>query len=284
MQIQPFFDKDTATVTYIVSDDATKACAIIDPVLDYDMAAGRTSTRSADTVLAYIQGNGLKVEWILETHIHADHLTGADYLKGKTGAKIGIGWKITEALAYWVPIFNTAHDTPLDGSQFDRHFKDGETFSIGKLAATALYTPGHTPVCMSYHIEGAVFVGDTIFMPYVGTSRTDFPGGSAATLYRSIRRILSLPDATRIFTCHDYPPEGSAPAWESTVGEQKKKNILINETVGEADYIRTREARDEGKPVPRLLLPSLQVNLRAGKLGAKEPNGRQYIKIPLNQF
>jgi glyoxylase-like metal-dependent hydrolase (beta-lactamase superfamily II) len=283
MEITSFFDKDTATVTYIVSDGATKACAIIDSVLDYDPQAGRTSTAAADQVIAYVKEQGLKVEWILETHIHADHLTAADYIKGKLGGKTAIGNKIINALKYWVPIFGTGRDTPQDGSQFDKLWKDGETFSIGNLKAQVFFTPGHTPVCACYRIENAVFVGDTIFMPYVGTARTDFPGGDAATLYRSIHKIFSLPDATRLFMCHDYPLEGNRPAWETTVGEEKKKNILINETVNEADYVKTRNARDHGKPVPRLLLPSLQVNLRAGKLGTPE-NGRLYIKIPLNLF
>jgi glyoxylase-like metal-dependent hydrolase (beta-lactamase superfamily II) len=282
MEIQPFFDKDTATITYVVSDAATKACVIIDSVLDYDPASGRTSTKSADRVMSYVKEHGLKVEWILETHIHADHLTAASYLKENLGGKIAISETIIEALKYWVPIFGTANDTPLDGTQFDKLWKDGETFSFGNLKAEVFFTPGHTPVCACYHIGDAVFVGDTIFMPTVGTARADFPGGNAQTLYRSIQKILSLPDATRLFMCHDYPQEGNTPAFETTVGVEKKKNIFINEKVSEADYVQKRRARDAGLGAPRLLLPSLQVNLRAGKLGNKEKNGKQYIKIPLN--
>lgn len=280
MQIQAFFDKDTATISYVVSDPATKSCAIIDSVLDFDPPSGKISTTSADKIVTYIKEQHLRVAWILETHIHADHLTAASYLKQKLGGKIGISETIVEALKYWVPFFNTAHDTPLDGSQFDKLFKDGESFYIGNIQVKTLQTPGHTPVCMCYIIGDAVFVGDTIFMPYVGTSRTDFPGGDAATLYRSIQKILALPDSTRIFTCHDYPPQGEPPAWESSVGEQKKKNKMINESVSEADYIEKRTARDQSLAVPRLLYPSLQVNLRAGKLGKPESNGKQYIKIP----
>jgi len=268
MQIKPFFDKDTATITYVVSDPATKACAIIDSVLDYDPASGRTATTSADQVIAYIREQGLKVEWILETHIHADHLTAADYLKSKLGGKTAIGERIVDVLKHWVPVFGTANDTPQDGSQFDKLWKDGERFSIGNLKAEVFFTPGHTPACACYHIEDALFVGDTIFMPYVGTARTDFPGGNAATLYRSIHKIFLLPDATRLFMCHDYPPEGNSPAWETTVGEQKKKNVLINESVSEAEYVKTRNARDHGKAPPKLLEPSLQRNLRAGKAGS----------------
>jgi glyoxylase-like metal-dependent hydrolase (beta-lactamase superfamily II) len=263
MDIRPFFDTNTATVSYVVSDG--KTCAIIDSVLDYDLATGRSSTAFADQIVAYVTAHGLKVEWILETHIHADHLTAADYLKGKLGGKTAIGNKITEALAYWVPKF-AINDTPLDGSQFDKLWKDGERFSIGTLKAEVLFTPGHTPVCLCYHIGDAVFVGDTIFMPNVGTARADFPGGDAATLYRSIKKILALPDATRLFMCHDYPPKGNTPSWETTVGEQKKKNIFVSDSVSEAEYVQKRRARDETLAAPRLLTPSLKANLRAGKI------------------
>jgi glyoxylase-like metal-dependent hydrolase (beta-lactamase superfamily II) len=266
MEIQPFFDKETATITYVVSDKATKTCAIIDPVLNYDPVAARTSTASADQVVAFIKERGLKVEWILETHLHADHVTAAQYLKKTLGGKIAIGEQIRAALAHWVPIFNIAQDTPLDGSQFDKLWKDGETFSIGGIKAEAMSTPGHTPVCMSYRMGDAVFVGDTIFMPTIGTARADFPGGDAQILYRSIRKILALPDSTRLFMCHDYPLGGNAPAWETTVGEQKKHNIFINENISEADYVQKRRVRDSGLGEPRLLQPSLRANLRAGIL------------------
>ncbi|HXH65109.1 MAG TPA: MBL fold metallo-hydrolase [Mariprofundaceae bacterium] len=282
IDIRAFFDQDTATVTYVVSDPASRRCAIIDPVLDYDSQAGVTATHSADEVAAYVEAAGLAVDWILETHIHADHLTAAAYLKERLGGNTGIGDRIVDVLAYWVPVFDTARDTPADGSQFDRLFADGERFAIGGLTVRVMHTPGHTPACVSYLIGDAVFVGDTLFMPYVGTSRTDFPDGDAATLYRSIHGILSLPDSTRIFTAHDYPPVGQAPAWESTVAGQKRDNIMIRDGISEAQYVERRRARDATLAVPRLILPSLQVNLRAGGLGQPNENGTQYIRIPLN--
>lgn len=284
MRIDHFFDAETATFTYVVSDPATKACAIIDPVLDYDMFAGRVSTISADKLIAHVQKQGLRVEWILETHAHADHLTGAHYLREKLGGKIAIGEHIKEVLRYWVPLLGTAHDTQLDGSQFDHLFHDNETFRIGGIDVRVMFTPGHTPACVSYVMGDAVFVGDTIFMPYVGTARTDFPGGSAEELYRSIQKLLSLPDHTRIFTCHDYPPEGKAESPVCTVADQKAKNSMVHDGVSEAEYVAARNAKDVGKAVPKLLLPSLQVNLRAGDLGKAEANGIHYIKIPLNQL
>lgn len=284
MQIQHFFDTDTATFTYVVSDPATQKCAIIDSVLDYDMHAGKTSTVSADKVISYVKEAGLSLEWILETHAHADHLTGSHYLREKLGGKIGIGEHIKEVLKFWVPLFNTAHDTSLDGSQFDHLFKDGEIFSIGSTEVKVLHTPGHTPACVTYLMGDTAFVGDTIFMPYVGTARTDFPGGSAATLYRSIQKLLSLPGSTRIFTCHDYPPQGQSEGCVSTVAEQKAKNTMVHDGVSEAEYVTARHAKDKGKAVPFLLLPSIQVNLRAGELGKAENNGVQYIKIPLNKI
>jgi glyoxylase-like metal-dependent hydrolase (beta-lactamase superfamily II) len=281
MQIQPFFDKTTATVTYIVSDPATQRCAIIDPVLDYDPQAGTTATTSADRLIDTIKKSGLTVEWLLETHIHADHLTAAHYLKEKLGGKTGISDGIIDVLKYWVPIFDTADDTPLDGSQFDHLFADGETFRLGSLDVKVMHTPGHTPACACYIIEDAVFVGDTVFMPYGGTARADFPGGDAATLYRSIQKIFALPGETRMFICHDYPPEGQEASWETTVGEQKAKNKMINDGVSEASYIDARKTRDSKLPVPRLLYPSIQVNCRAGDLGETQENGMQDIKIPV---
>lgn len=275
MQIKPFYDKDTATITYIIACEATKRCAVLDSVLDYDPQSGRTATKSADVVIDYVQEKGLSVEWILETHIHADHLTAASYLKEKLGGITAIGGKIVDVLKYWVPVFGTERDTPMDGSQFDKLWKDGETFTIGNLKAEVWFTPGHTPACAVYHIEDAVFTGDTIFAPTLGTARADFPGGDAATLYRSIQKILSLPDDTRLFMCHDYPKEGEAPRFETTVGEEKKNNVFIHTGVSEADYVAKRKARDATLAVPRLLLPSIQVNLRAGKLSP-------FIKIPLN--
>lgn len=284
MRVQAFFDYNTATVSYIVIDPETNQCAILDSVMDYDPFSGRITSTSADQLIAYIKENKLSVQWILETHIHADHLTAASYLKEKLGGKIGISNKITEVLAYWVPLFNTQQDTPLDASQFDYLFNDGETFHVGKLAVKVIHTPGHTPACVSYQMEDAIFVGDALFMPYVGTARTDFPGGSPEQLYQSLQKILTLPDNTRIFTCHDYPPQGEAPKWESTVAEEKQKNVMVNAGIDERTFIANRKQRDTNKPVPKLLIPSLQYNLRAGSLGNAEKNRIHYIKIPINQF
>jgi len=284
MQIESFFDSNTSTVTYVVSDPETQHCAIIDSVHDFDLYSGRFSSQSADRVIDYIKKMNLQVEWILDTHIHADHLTAASYLKDKLGGKIGIGENIKKVLSYWIPIFNTGSDTPSDGSQFDVLFSDGTQFKIGNLNVKVIHTPGHTPDSVSYYINDTVFVGDTIFMPYVGTARADFPGGSAETLYHSIQKILALPDQTRIYTCHDYPPAGQEPAWESTVAEQKKINSMINDSVTEKEFISARNKKDFNKPVPKLLLPSIQVNLRAGKLGAFDFNQTQYIKIPINKI
>jgi len=283
MNIQHFFDKETATFTYVVSDEATKKCAIIDSVLNYDAFSGRTSTTAADAVMAYVQSQGLTVDWLLETHIHADHLTASHYLQQKLGGKIGIGEQVKSVLAFWVPLFNTEQDTALDGSQFDHLFTDGEIFNIGSIEVQAIATPGHTPACMTYLMEDVAFVGDTIFMPYVGTARTDFPGGSAQTLYQSIQTVLSFPEQTRIFIGHDYPPEGQSERHVCTVADQKANNAMVHDGVSETEYVTARNAKDQGKAVPRLLLPSLQVNLRAGQLGMAEKNGVQYIKIPLNQ-
>ncbi len=284
IHIKPFFDPDTATFTYVVSDVSTHKAVIIDSVLNYDPCSGRTSTKGADEVISYVKEKNLKVEWILETHLHADHLTAASYLKEKLGAKIGIGARIQEALAFWVPIFNTAKDTPVDASQFDELLDDNQVIKLGDIDIKVLHTPGHTPVCASYLIEDVIFVGDTLFMPDIGTARTDFPGGSAEVLYDSIQRILSLPDETRIFTCHDYPPEGREASYLSTVKEQKQKNVLVNTSISRTEYVALRNKRDEGKSVPKLLLPSLQVNLRAGKFGDPENNNIRYIKIPINKI
>ncbi len=285
MEIKSFFDNVTSTMTYVVIDEETKQCAVIDPVLDYDADSGTTDTKSADVVIDFIQKNDLSVQWILETHIHADHLTASQYIKDelKNGAT-GIGSKIVDVLSHWVPVFNTAEDTPLDGTQFDEMFQDGEVLKIGNLDMTVMHTPGHTPACVSYQIEDAVFVGDTLFKPQSGTARVDFPGGDAEQLYNSIQNILSLPEETRVFIGHDYPPEGQAPEYESTVAEQKKDNVMINDGIAKEDYIKIREARDKTLKVPKLLLPSLQFNLRAGKDGKPEDNGVRYIKIPINKL
>lgn len=282
--IKTFFDAQTATLTHIVSDPSTNQCAIIDPVLNFDPYSGRVSTELASQVINYIKDHTLTVEWILETHIHADHITASHFLKEKLGGKIGIGAKIITVLAYWVPIFNTGKDTPLDGSQFDYLFEHNEVVKLGSIDIRVMHTPGHTPACASYLIEDALFVGDTLFMPDIGTARTDFPGGSASALYDSIHTLLSLPEETRIFMCHDYPPEGRDLAWVTTVKEQKAKNILIQDGINKDTYVNLRHKRDEGKAVPKLLLPSLQVNLRAGSFGASEDNHIHYIKIPINQL
>lgn len=284
INIKTFFHQDTATFTHIVSDPSTKKAAIIDSVLDYDLYSGRTQTQSADEIITYINEEKLSVEWILDTHIHADHITASHYLKEKLGGNIGIGEKIKDVLAFWVPLFNSEKDTKRDASQFDHLFKDGEIFKLGNIDFKVLHTPGHTPACSSYLIEDAIFVGDTLFMPDLGTARTDFPGGSAAILYDSIRKILSLPESTRIFMCHDYPPEGRDVTWVTTVKDQKEKNVLIHHGISKNDYVTLRNKRDEGKMVPKLLLPSIQANLRAGTFGLPEDNNIRYIKIPVDQL
>jgi len=284
INIKTFFDPDTATFTHVVSDPSTQKCAVIDSVLDYDQYSGRTKTKSADQVISYINEEKLSVEWILDTHIHADHITASHYLKEKLGGKIGIGAKIKDVLALWVPIFNTNKDTNLDASQFDHLFEEAEVFKLGNIDVKVLHTPGHTPACSSYLIEDAIFVGDTIFMPDIGTARTDFPGGSAAALYDSVKKILSLPDETRIFMCHDYPPQGRDVAWLATVKEQKKKNVLLHDGISKEEYVAVRNKRDEGKAVPKLLLPSIQANLRAGTFGEPEDNNVRYIKIPVDKI
>lgn len=282
MKIQHFYDKDTATFTYVVSDEGSRKCAIIDSVKDFDFSSGKISYNSAQKIIDYVKANNLEVEWILETHVHADHFTASSYLKEKLGGKIAIGEKITEVLEYWVPVFNMSKDTPLNGSQFDHLFGDGEIFKIGSLEVKVIHTPGHTPACVSYVIDDSVFVGDTIFSPKLGTARTDFPGGSAATLFDSIQKIYALGDQTKIFIGHDYPENGAEPCFMCTVVEEKQGNILVNQKVSKAEYVENRNKRDLGKAVPRLLLPSLQINLRAGKFGDAESNGKHYIKIPLS--
>jgi glyoxylase-like metal-dependent hydrolase (beta-lactamase superfamily II) len=280
--LQSFFDPATWTVSYVVWDPATRCAAVIDPVLDFDFKSGRTSTRSADAVLAYVQAQGLSVQWILETHVHADHLSGARYLQQRLGGKIGIGEHIREVQATFKKLYNLERGFLPDGSQFDHLFRDGEAFAIGSLQATALHVPGHTPADLAYLVDDAVFVGDTLFMPDVGTARVDFPGGDARALYRSIRRLLALPPATRLFVCHDYPPQGRAPAWDTTVAEQRARNVHVHDGVDEAAFVALREARDATLEVPTLILPSIQVNVRAGQLPPAEDNGVAYLRIPLN--
>ncbi len=283
-QIQAFFDEATFTVTYLVSDPATRTGAVIDPVLDYDPKSGRTATRSADAVLAAAKQSGIAIAWILETHAHADHLSAGAYLRGKTGAKIAIGEHITTVQKTFAPIFNQ-RETSADGREFDRLAKDGDKLALGDLSIEVLFTPGHTPACIAYKIADAVFVGDTLFMPDYGTARTDFPGGDARALYRSIKKILSLPPQTRLFMCHDYKAPGrDAYAWQTTVAEQRAKNVHINDAVSEDAFVAMRTARDKTLAMPVLILPSIQVNIRAGDLPPPESNGTSYLKIPLNRI
>ena len=283
MDVKAFFDTATFTVTYVVTDPATKACAVIDPVLDFDAASGRTSHASADAVIDYIRSAGLHMEWLLETHAHADHLSSGSYIKSVLGGKIGIGAHIVDVQKIFAKIFNIGPTFAADGRQFDVLFDDNATFSIGGLKVNVMHTPGHTPACLTYVIGEAAFVGDTLFMPDYGSARADFPGGDARTLYRSMRRILSLPPATRIFTCHDYKAPGRDNfAWESTVAEQRRKNIHVREDIGEEAFVAMRSARDKTLGMPHLILPSIQVNIRAGALPPPEDNGVSYLKIPLN--
>ena len=277
--VRAFFDEPTNTASYLVSDPATKAAVVIDPVLDYDQATGTGSTRSADAILAAAVAEGLKIEWVLETHAHADHLSGAPYIKLKTGARVGIGEHIREVQRIFRPVFN-ATDISGDGSEFDHLFVDGETFAIGGLEASVLHTPGHTPACVSYPIGDAVFCGDTLFMPDYGTARADFPGGDARTLYRSIQKLLALPPETRLFVCHDYKPADRGEyAWETTIGDERKNVHIADKS--EDDFVAMRDARDADLAAPLLLFPSIQTNIRAGKLPPAEANGVSYIKIPV---
>lgn len=279
---QAFFDRATWTVSYVVSDAATGAAAVIDPVLDYDFKSGHTDTSSADRVLAYLAERKLKVEWILETHAHADHLSAARYLQERVGGRIGIGEHIREVQATFKKLYNLEREFLPDGSQFDHLFKDGEVFRIGEIEATAMLVPGHTPADIAYRIEDSVFVGDTLFMPDVGTARADFPGGDAAMLFRSIRRLLALPPQTRIYVCHDYPPQGREAQWQTTVAEQRAKNVHVRDGITEDEFVAMRKARDATLEVPTLILPSIQVNVRAGQMPPADDNGVAYLRIPIN--
>ncbi len=280
-QIQAFFDEATNTVTYLVADPASRQAAVIDPVLDYDHRSGKVSTTAADQLLAAVAAQGLAVTWILETHAHADHLSAAPYLKARTGARVAIGEHIREVQTLFRPVFNL-HDVSGDGAEFDRLLRDGETLAIGDLQVEVLHTPGHTPACVSYRIGDAVFVGDTLFMPDYGTARADFPGGSAQALYQSIQKLLALPPQTRLFMCHDYKAPGRDHfAWEATVAEQRAHNVHVHDGVSADDFVALRQRRDASLAAPTLLLPSIQVNIRAGRWPAAESNGVRYLKIPL---
>lgn len=280
--IQPFFDVVTGTITYIVFDVPGGHAAIIDPVLDYDPKSGRTHTALADQVISFITQQKLSVDWILETHAHADHLSAAHYLKSKLGGRIAIGEHIKAVQNVFKGMFNLAADFAVDGSQFDHLFTDNEEFNVGQLTARALFVPGHTPADIAYQFDDAIFVGDTLFMPDVGSARCDFPGGNAEMLYQSVQRLFAFPDNTRLFMCHDYPPAGRAPAWQTTVGSQRKNNIHLHNGVTQESFVQIRLARDATLDMPVLILPSVQVNIRAGEMPAAESNGVSYLKIPLN--
>ena len=280
--VNAFFDEATFTITYVIADPTTGRAAVVDPVLDFDPASGRTSTASADKVIEFVKGENLEIDWILETHVHADHLSGAPYIREQLGGKTAIGANVTAVQKTFKGVFNLK-DLATDGSQFDHLFADDESFDIGAIAGRVIATPGHTPACITYVIGDAAFVGDTLFMPDFGSARTDFPGGDATQLYESVQKILSLPDETRLFMCHDYKAPGrDVYAWETSVAEQRASNIHINDTVSREAFVEMREGRDSQLGMPKLILPSLQVNLCAGRLPEPEDNDIRYLKIPLN--
>ena len=283
-EVTPFFDKLTNTISYVVRDPASSACAVIDSVMDIDYAGGRISFASADSIIDFIQKNALHVEWLIETHAHADHLSAAPYIQNKLGGKIGIGDNIKIVQAAFGKIFNEGTSFQRDGSEFDHLFKDGDTYKIGEMTAFAMLTPGHTPACMTHVVGNAAFVGDTLFMPDGGTARADFPGGDARVLYRSIQRVLELPDEIRLFMCHDYAPGGRDVKWQTTVAEQKSHNIHVSEEISEDEFVRMRTARDATLALPNLIIPSIQVNIRAGNLPESDESGRRYLKVPINEL
>jgi len=283
--VQGFFDEATNSVSYVVSDPATRICAIVDSVLDYDSAAGRTDTASADGLIAHVRENGFTLDWILETHVHADHLSAAPYIKEKLGGRLGIGEKITVVQNTFGKIFNAGTEFQRDGSQFDHLFKDGDTFNLGSMEAYAIHTPGHTPACMTYVIGDAAFIGDTLFMPDYGTARADFPGGDARQLYRSIRRVLSLPPETRLFLCHDYKAPGREKyVWETTVAAERALNVHVRDGISEDEFVAMRTARDKNLGAPKLIIPSIQVNMNAGHFPAPDEEGNVYLKVPVNRI
>lgn len=284
LQIEHFFHEPTSTFTYLVTDRSTGHAAVIDPVLDYDQAAGRTGTHSADKLIALIRERGLILDWILETHAHADHLTAAAHVRDALGGRIGIGAGITEVQSTFASIFDVERDFRADGSQFGHLFADGESFEIGSIEGRVIATPGHTNDSVTYLIEDAAFIGDTLFMPDSGTARCDFPGGDSAKLYRSIKKLYALPDDTRLFTCHDYPPDARPPACCATVAEHKASNIHLRADTGEDQFVALRTARDKTLDVPQLIIPSVQVNIRAGTMPPADDRGRRFLKVPLNKF
>jgi len=283
-EVTAFFDAATNTISYVVRDPGSDACAVIDPVLDLDYAAGRISYESADRIIQFIQDNSLRLEWLIETHVHADHLSAAPYIQLQLGGKVGIGDKISVVQHTFGKIFNEGTEFERDGSQFDALFRDGDSYRIGQLHARVLHTPGHTPACTTHVIGDAAFVGDTLFMPDGGSARADFPGGDAATLYDSIQRVLSLPDETRLFMCHDYAPGGREFQWETTVAEESAANIHVGKGTDRDTFVRLRETRDATLDMPRLIIPSLQVNMKAGRLPEPDASGKRFLKVPINGF
>ncbi len=282
--VKAFFDEATNTVSYVVRDPDSRACAVIDSVLDFDYSAGRTSTKSADELIEFIEANDLQVEWIIETHVHADHLSAAPYIQEKLGGKLGIGSHITEVQEIFGKVFNAGTEFQRDGSQFDRLFEDGDTYQVGNLKAFTIYTPGHTPACMTHVIGDAAFAGDTLFMPDGGTARADFPGGDARALYRSIKKILSLPPETRLFMCHDYGPNGRDIQWETSVGAEREHNIHVRNGITEDEFVKLREDRDATLGMPKLIIPSVQVNMRGGNMPEPEDGDQRYLKIPIDKL
>lgn len=282
MNVETFYDNKTATFTYVLFDPIAKESAVIDSVTDFDIFSGRTSKQSVDKVIDFINQNGLKNKWILETHVHADHITAAHYLKSKVGGKIGIGSGIKMVLDTWLDVFETANDTPRDGSQFDVLFEEGDAFNIGEYEVKVWHTPGHTPACASFLVDGKIFVGDTMFAPHLGTARCDFPGGSAQQLYHTIQRFFTLPNDTTVYLGHDYPKQGELPVSTVTIKQAKETNTQIRPDVTLQEYVQKREARDATLAVPKLLLPAIQANLRNGQFGAPSESGKQFIKIPVN--
>ena len=280
--VTPFFDPATNTISYVVKDPASNACAVVDSVMDIDYAAGRITYDHADQIIAYIREKDLKLEWLIETHVHADHLSAAPYIHQKLGGKLGIGDKITVVQETFGKVFNEGTEFQRDGSQFDRLFRDGDVYQIGELTAFAMYTPGHTPACMVHVMGDAAFVGDTLFMPDGGSARADFPGGDAATLYDSIQKVLALPDDMRLFMCHDYGPNGRDIQWETTVGAEKEHNIHVGGGKTKEEFVKFRTERDAQLDMPKLIIPSLQVNMRAGKLPPADESGKTFLKVPVN--
>ena len=284
LHIKGFFDDQTSTISYVVHDNIEKKCAVIDSVLDFDYSSGDIDYVNADKIISYVDQNKLNVEWLIETHVHADHLSASPYIQKKLGGKIGISEKISDIQNIFGKTFNAGTEFQRDGSQFDKLFKDNDEYKIGNINCKVINTPGHTPACTAHVIGNSIFVGDTLFMPDLGSARADFPGGDARQLYRSIQKILSYPDETRIFVCHDYPPSSREVKWSTTVGEQKEKNVHVKTSILEDEFVKIREARDKTLNMPKLIIPSIQINMRAGNLPPPEDNGSVYIKVPINSI